>query len=352
MATANNKGNNHKYNNTKDVRHSNHRCCAGAFGLGLRALGRLGTSAANQEGAGRAWEGRGTLGDCAPFTIAVLSVYQQQLSSTCLAARSSSVPCLRIFATLTPPCPAAPHPTPHPERRLLDAWVSEARRHGLRPHQFRTWIRRKTGPDLVVWRHRMDGTLGCATPCVFCQKELLRYDLRVHCSLTGEVWYSGRLDEQGAPVCKPTAGQLRLLFGQSPYPTREPKAPGTSSNNSSSGSGNTGGSGSSMAGQSERKKHRSKQQQLLERSGGSSSSKGSGGYDSSGGGSSSSGGSARGAGASVDRDREASSSSSARAGGARKRRGSQECGPSPAVPTCDTKEQLRGGSQPKSKRGI
>lgn len=106
------------------------------------------------------------------------------------------------------------------ERRLLDSWVEQARRHGVKPHQFRTWIRRKTGPDLVVWRCRMDGTLGCATPCILCQRELLRYDLRVHCSL-GDTWFSGRLDEQGAPTCKPTAGQLKLLFGQCPYEYRD-----------------------------------------------------------------------------------------------------------------------------------
>lgn len=105
------------------------------------------------------------------------------------------------------------------ERRLLDAWVTQARRHGLRPHQFRTWIRRKTGPDLVVWRCRMDGSLGCATPCVLCQRELLRYDLRVHCSL-GDSWFSGRLDDQDAPTCKPTTGQIRM-FGQSPYCQRD-----------------------------------------------------------------------------------------------------------------------------------
>jgi len=106
------------------------------------------------------------------------------------------------------------------ERRLLDSWVEQARRHGLRPHQYRTWIRRKTGPDLVVWRCRMDGTLGCATPCILCQKELMRYDLRVHCSL-GDTWFSGRLDDKGAPACKPTAGQLKLLFGQCPYEYRD-----------------------------------------------------------------------------------------------------------------------------------
>jgi hypothetical protein len=98
------------------------------------------------------------------------------------------------------------------ERRLLDVWVSQARRHGVRPHQFRSWIRRKTGPDIVVWRQRVDGTLGCATPCIFCQRELLRFDLRVHCSQAGQSWFSGRLDEAGAPESKPTGYQRKQLL--------------------------------------------------------------------------------------------------------------------------------------------
>jgi hypothetical protein len=58
----------------------------------------------------------------------------------------------------------------------------------------------------------MDGTLGCATPCVFCQRELLRFDLRVHCSQAGQSWFSGRLDEAGAPESKPTGYQRKQLL--------------------------------------------------------------------------------------------------------------------------------------------
>ncbi|KAL6753702.1 hypothetical protein V8C86DRAFT_1761062, partial [Haematococcus lacustris] len=111
------------------------------------------------------------------------------------------------------------------ERRLLDTWLCQARRHGLRPHQYRAWIRRKAGPDIVVWRQRMDGSLGCAAPCVLCHRELLRFDLRVHCSLPGQLWFSGRLDEEGAPPCKPTTAQRRMLFGQLCYPERTPARP-------------------------------------------------------------------------------------------------------------------------------
>lgn len=109
------------------------------------------------------------------------------------------------------------------ERRLLDAWSRQARKHGLKSHQIATWIRRKAGPEMTVWRHRMDGTLGCATPCLLCQRELVRLDIKVNCSQPDSTWFSGRLDEPGAPCSKMTNGQLKLLLGQSPYPDRPPK---------------------------------------------------------------------------------------------------------------------------------
>lgn len=118
------------------------------------------------------------------------------------------------------PALSLPFASCHPERRLLEGWLGQARRHGLRPHQFRSWIRRKTGPDLVVWRELTDGSLGCAMPCILCQRELVRFDLRVHCPMPGQIWFSGRMDDAHAPTCKLTHGQTKLMFGQSPYPVR------------------------------------------------------------------------------------------------------------------------------------
>jgi hypothetical protein len=98
------------------------------------------------------------------------------------------------------------------ERRLLCDWERQARRHGLRSHQIVTWVRRKCGPDLVVWRTLQDGSYGCATPCVLCQREVLRYDFRVHCPLSSQQWYVGRLDDAGAPVSKLTTSQRRTML--------------------------------------------------------------------------------------------------------------------------------------------
>ena len=72
-------------------------------------------------------------------------------------------------------------------------------------------MRRKLGANILVIRQRSDGSLGCAAPCVLCQKELLRFDLRVHCPLGDGGFFSGKLSDSGAPKPSLTAGQRRLL---------------------------------------------------------------------------------------------------------------------------------------------
>jgi hypothetical protein len=98
------------------------------------------------------------------------------------------------------------------ERRLLDSWVQRARRQGVPPHKVISWIRRKFGTHISVLRYRSDGSLGCAVPCLFCQKELERYDMRVHCVDASGQWMEARCSEPGA-LPKPvlTAGQRRMF---------------------------------------------------------------------------------------------------------------------------------------------
>lgn len=112
-------------------------------------------------------------------------------------------------------CPhysARPRPPARPPCRLLQSYTQAARRHGVPPHAVVSWVRRKLGPDLLVLRRRSDGSLGCAAPCVLCRRELLRFDLRVHCSLGGGAgFFSGRLSEPGAPPPALTGGQRRML---------------------------------------------------------------------------------------------------------------------------------------------
>jgi hypothetical protein len=91
----------------------------------------------------------------------------------------------------------------------LESWVKEARRHGVEKHHVVTWVRRKLGGDVLVWRFTADGCLAVATPCTLCCRELQRFDIRVHCSLGPDSWYSGRLNEERAPPVGLTSGQRR-----------------------------------------------------------------------------------------------------------------------------------------------
>ena len=95
--------------------------------------------------------------------------------------------------------------------RLLQAYITAARRHGARAHSIVSWVRRKLGADLVVIRQRSDGTFGSSVPCVYCLRELTRFDLRVHCTLDGGGVFSGRLTDSGAPRSTLTTGQRRML---------------------------------------------------------------------------------------------------------------------------------------------
>lgn len=123
--------------------------------------------------------------------------------------------------TLGPTASAAcPRPTHNiAERRLLSAWVEEARKAGQRPHQVVAWVRRKAGGAVCVWRLRRDGSLGCSVPCVCCSRELLKFGLKVYCVSSDGAWFDGWLDEPGAPRSQPTSGQRRELnfVGRPPH---------------------------------------------------------------------------------------------------------------------------------------
>lgn len=97
------------------------------------------------------------------------------------------------------------------ERRLLDSWVQQARRQGVPSHKMVAWVRRKFGTHISVFRYRHDGTLGCAVPCVFCQRELERYDMRVHCVDASGQWCDARCTDGTLPKPVLTAGQRRMF---------------------------------------------------------------------------------------------------------------------------------------------
>lgn len=114
---------------------------------------------------------------------------------------------------LAPP-PASLIPPLLPPRRLLDSWVADARRHGVPGSRVVSWVRRKLGGDITVYRCRQDGSLGRATPCLLCSRELARFDLRVHCPLDDGAWFCGRVTDCGAPEAVLTSGQRRMIKGK------------------------------------------------------------------------------------------------------------------------------------------
>ena len=98
------------------------------------------------------------------------------------------------------------------ERRLLGFWIHKAHKHNVKPHNIVTWVRRKAGTELCVWRPIANGTsLGCSFPCFLCRQELLQFGLRVHCLTPDGKVYSGDLTEPDAPASKATRGQQLLL---------------------------------------------------------------------------------------------------------------------------------------------
>lgn len=99
-------------------------------------------------------------------------------------------------------------------RRLLESWIADARRHGVPAFRVVSWVRRKLGSHMTIYRRRKDGSLGCATPCLFCSRELARFDIRVHCTLEGGGWFSGRVTDDGAPAAVLTSGQRRMIKGK------------------------------------------------------------------------------------------------------------------------------------------
>lgn len=93
----------------------------------------------------------------------------------------------------------------------MQSKVQDARRHGVKSHKVVCWVRRKLGSDMIVWRLVEGNKIACASPCIMCQKELLRFDMKVHCLRRDGSWFSGRLSDQGAPEAVLTSGQRRNM---------------------------------------------------------------------------------------------------------------------------------------------
>lgn len=95
------------------------------------------------------------------------------------------------------------------ERRLINHYIREAQKHSVAPYKIASWIHRKTGGTLTIYRNRADGSHGCSIPCIFCKREILKLGLRVQCCLHDGQWFVGYLDDDNAPCSKLTSGQRR-----------------------------------------------------------------------------------------------------------------------------------------------
>ena len=112
------------------------------------------------------------------------------------------------------------------ERRLLDTWTQKGRKKGVPQQSIIAWVRRKLGPEIVVWRFTSAGELACSVPCLLCllclpcllcRKQLIKFGFRVTWHTETEqghgAWYSGTLTEAEAPKSQLTSQQRLMLTG-------------------------------------------------------------------------------------------------------------------------------------------
>ena len=63
------------------------------------------------------------------------------------------------------------------------------------------------GGTISVVRVDARGELVCSVPCVFCRREILKFDLTVACVGPDGSVFRGSLADANAPASKPTSGQ-------------------------------------------------------------------------------------------------------------------------------------------------
>lgn len=97
------------------------------------------------------------------------------------------------------------------ERNVLEKWIRIATKRGVRHHAVIAWVKRKCGGTIIVKRVLQDNTPGCSFPCIFCRKELEKYDISVQCTLRSGDTFEGKLDDPSLPQSFLTCGQRRML---------------------------------------------------------------------------------------------------------------------------------------------
>ena len=85
----------------------------------------------------------------------------------------------------------------------------EAVKKGVKPYQFKDWIKRKHGGVMTVWRLRRDGHMGTSLPCVLCRKAIDKYEIQ-WMAYDGVNWIKSWVDEN-LPKSIPTNRQKRIF---------------------------------------------------------------------------------------------------------------------------------------------
>lgn len=97
------------------------------------------------------------------------------------------------------------------ERKLIKKWINIAKQHGIHPHKQACWIKRKIGGNIVIWRMLANGSLSVSIPCIFCKRQIVSIDLKVHCIDKSGNPFHGKLNENDAPQCCLTSSQKKYF---------------------------------------------------------------------------------------------------------------------------------------------
>lgn len=95
------------------------------------------------------------------------------------------------------------------ERNLLDYWKHVAIKHGIGRHRIIPWIKRKLR-HIHIFRISGDGDLCKSYPCIFCRREIEKYDLHCTCiDASGNINHKLRAEQLPRTVF--TSSQKKLF---------------------------------------------------------------------------------------------------------------------------------------------
>lgn len=102
---------------------------------------------------------------------------------------------------------------------MLSNYLRLACVKGIPRHKRIAWVKKQIR-EMHLEREKKDGSVGSSFPCVFCKKQLVRFDIKVHCVDREGDMFHGKMDTDLCPESTLTSGQARK-FGRIPLPRRE-----------------------------------------------------------------------------------------------------------------------------------